>query len=109
WDEAEGWHQKSFTILERLGNEHGAAIAGAQMAVVARDHGRLLDAGHRFIQAIQRFAAVNDPHMTRLATEEFRRTLALAAPQEARKMERLWQEAGLSALDENSAEQIDEH
>jgi tetratricopeptide (TPR) repeat protein len=100
WEEAEGWYQKSLAIKERLGDEHGVALTVAQMAVTARDEGRVLDAGRGFIQAVQRFARARDSHRTRAATEDFRRTLALAAPDEAQELERLWKEAGLPAFGE---------
>jgi tetratricopeptide (TPR) repeat protein len=104
WEEAEGWYQKSLAIRERLGDKHWAAQTSGKIAFLARGQNRLMDAARGFLQAAQWFVAAGDPHMSRVAAEEFRRTAAGAAPDEGQEMERLWTAAGLPAIEAGPTE-----
>ncbi len=96
---AEQWYRKSLAIFQKQGNEHGAAGTYHQLGRLAALQEQLELAGRCFIDAHQRFRR-SDSHRAQASAKAFFVVYQQADVSTRKKLESIWEEAGLGKLPE---------
>lgn len=102
FETAESCFRKSLSIKEKLGDKHYSASSYAQLGILAGRQGHWMDAAAWLIKSIKAFRHTGDDASAKRVTEDLVRFCKQADPTSQKRMQEMWEEAGLGTLPEVS-------